>query len=113
MRAKKGTRIATATELLLVEPLVSGSVSVIFSLTLKPGGKILQLQKKKENNEYTVYVNEDYFNIQINKETNTGKTKDMYHRLTTITMLMMPMPMKMITMTTNWKRSSRLIKPKT
>lgn len=39
MRAKKGTRIATATELLLVEPLVSGSVSVTFSLTLKPGRK--------------------------------------------------------------------------
>lgn len=39
MRAKKGTRIATATELLLVEPLDSGSVSVIFSLTLKPGRK--------------------------------------------------------------------------
>lgn len=36
MRAKKGTRMATATELLLVEPLVSGSVSVTFSLTLKP-----------------------------------------------------------------------------
>ena len=39
MRAKKGTRIATATELLLVEPLVSGSASVTFSLTLKPGRK--------------------------------------------------------------------------
>lgn len=37
MRAKKGTRIATATELLLVEPLVSGSERVIFSLRLKPG----------------------------------------------------------------------------
>lgn len=36
MRAKKGTRIATATELLLVEPLVSGSVSVMFSLSVKP-----------------------------------------------------------------------------
>lgn len=36
MRAKKGTRIATATELLLEEPLVSGSLSVTFSLTLKP-----------------------------------------------------------------------------
>lgn len=47
MRAKKGTRIATATELLLVEPLVSGSVSVTFSLTLKPGGKILQLAEEK------------------------------------------------------------------
>lgn len=39
MRAKKGTRIATATELLFVETLVSGSVSVMFSLTLKPGKK--------------------------------------------------------------------------
>lgn len=36
MRAKKGTRIATATELLFVEPLVSGSASVTFSLRLIP-----------------------------------------------------------------------------
>lgn len=52
MRAKKGTRIATATELLLVEPLVSGSVSVTFSLTLKPGRKTLYLA-----NEYGKTVN--------------------------------------------------------
>lgn len=46
MRAKKGTRIATATELLLVEPLVSGSVSVTFSLILKPAGKNIKFSKQ-------------------------------------------------------------------
>ena len=47
MRAKKGTRIATATELLLVEALVSGSVSVIFSLTLKPARKKAHLEYRQ------------------------------------------------------------------
>lgn len=45
MRAKKGTRIATATELLFVEPLVSGSVTVKFSFTLKPGTKKIIFSK--------------------------------------------------------------------
>lgn len=49
MRAKKGTRIATATELLLVEPLVSGSESVTFSLTLKPARETFYLAKEHRN----------------------------------------------------------------
>lgn len=36
MRAKKGTRMATATELLLVDLLTSGSATLTFSLALRP-----------------------------------------------------------------------------
>lgn len=72
MRAKKGTRMATATELLLVEPFASGSASVTFSLRLKPRGEKNRNQNHMENIDSGQSI---YLDLPISRQNENGESQ--------------------------------------